>query len=255
MKPIQLPTKIDDVILRLDEIITHAKKIKSRTGYFASMYKRVTIEIKNKTEAGFFDNNERMRKLVVVFANRYLEAYYLFHENGNCTSSWKVAFEATKKRTPLVLQHLILALNAHIGLDLCVAAATICPGEEIIDLKNDFEKINTVLDSLVTIMRSELEKIWPVLKPVDFVGGKLEEKLTDFSIQKARDAAWKNALRFANTKKEEELQILLVERDKHVSKFGKELHNPGLLFNWFLLLLRLFEIGDIKKKIAALNRN
>ena len=61
---------IDEVIDYLDEIIETARATGSRTGYLAALYKKVTVQVKEKTAAGYFDDNERMEKLDVIFANR-----------------------------------------------------------------------------------------------------------------------------------------------------------------------------------------
>ena len=43
-----MPLKsIDEVILRLDEIIDWAQKNNSRLGYFAALYKRMTLGVKS----------------------------------------------------------------------------------------------------------------------------------------------------------------------------------------------------------------
>ncbi|CAN0563847.1 unnamed protein product, partial [Laminaria digitata] len=73
-------TTIDEVILALDEIIAHAKRDASRLGYFAALYRRVTIKIKEGIASGIYEDPERMEQLDVIFANRYLTAYRAYVE-------------------------------------------------------------------------------------------------------------------------------------------------------------------------------
>ena len=46
---------------------------------------------------------------------------------------------------PVILQHLLLGINAHINLDLGIAAVETSPGNQLAPLKNDFDMINKLL--------------------------------------------------------------------------------------------------------------
>src|SRR5690348_5441768 len=104
--------------MQLDTIITDAKQRGDRTGYFASLYHKVTTSVKNGISRGDFENGERMAKLDVLFANRYLQALDNWRNSQTLADSWRIAFEATQKSFLLILQHLLLGINAHINLDL-----------------------------------------------------------------------------------------------------------------------------------------
>src|SRR5258706_13412095 len=101
-------SSIEEVIDQLNIIIDECKTTHSRNGYFPALYHRVTTEVKKKISENFFDDNERMSRLIVVFGMRYLDAYNNFHNNGSCPVSWKIAFDASQSWRPLVLQHLFL---------------------------------------------------------------------------------------------------------------------------------------------------
>src|SRR6185503_17794712 len=141
----QPPRTIAEVIEQLEHIVADCQASKLREGYFAALYLRVTREVARKISSNFFDDNARMEQLDVTFANRYLTAYDQYKHHQKCSASWQVAFETCRNWRPLVLQHLLLGMNAHIGLDLGIAAATVCPGNAIQTLHNDFNKINTIL--------------------------------------------------------------------------------------------------------------
>jgi hypothetical protein len=59
------------------------------------------------------------------------------------------AFEAERKRHLALIQHLLLGMNAHILLYLIVAAAQVCPGNNIHAPEKDFMTINDVLKELI----------------------------------------------------------------------------------------------------------
>ncbi|MEK7325664.1 MAG: DUF5995 family protein, partial [Chloroflexota bacterium] len=47
---------IDQVISQLDDIIATARREKSRAGYFAALYRKVTVKVKEGIAAGRFED-------------------------------------------------------------------------------------------------------------------------------------------------------------------------------------------------------
>jgi len=76
---------IDEVISQLDGVIARAKREGSRLGYFPAMYRKVTIRVKEGIQQGIFEDNPRMGKLEVLFANRYIEAVNAYWNGGKPT--------------------------------------------------------------------------------------------------------------------------------------------------------------------------
>lgn len=247
-----LPKTINDVIDHLDKIVIDAINERNRIGYFAALYLRVTVEVRDKINEDFFENSQLIEKLDVVFANRFLEAYYKYKDQEPVTASWQVAFDSTNSWHPLVIQHLFLGMNAHIGLDLGIAAASVCPGESIEKLYGDFVKINSILSSMVNKVQDNLASIWPILKLIDWLAGKLDEEIAKFSIEIARDAAWKVALDFAKIQNTKEQFDYIENRDNKVSNFSKKLYRPGFLLSSLIMLIRIGETGTVQSKIRKL---
>ncbi|MFP4635849.1 MAG: DUF5995 family protein, partial [Nitriliruptoraceae bacterium] len=65
-------TSIDEVIAELDDVIARAIAQRDAAGYFAVLYRKVTATIRDGLATGFFDDAERMERLDVLFAERYL---------------------------------------------------------------------------------------------------------------------------------------------------------------------------------------
>jgi hypothetical protein len=248
-----LPTSIGEIITHLELIVEESVHRGEREGYFASLYLRVTREIKNKINAHFFDDNARMEQLDVAFANRYLTAYCHYKNHKACSASWRLSFDACRQWPPLVLQHLLLGMNAHISLDLGIAAATICPGESIDCLHHDFNKINLILAGLVDTVRNEITEVWPVLKPINALAGSLEEEIANFSMDIARDAAWQVAQHYATFNTDVQKENFITLRDREVAAFGQKLASPGVMLSSLILALRAFEQGSVKRKIEVLS--
>src|SRR5215475_9606069 len=118
MLPPMPPETIADVIRSLDAIIDWAWTNKSRLGYFAALYRRITRVVKTGIEKGQFQNGPLMERLDVVFASRYLYAFDQFRAAKQPSLAWQLAFRAAHWWYPIVVQQLLAGINAHINLDL-----------------------------------------------------------------------------------------------------------------------------------------
>lgn len=243
---------IDEVISELNSIIENALQTNNAAGYFAVLYKKVTVKVKEGIENHFFDDCVRMEKLDIVFARRYIDAYFCWQKNEVVAQSWEKAFISLKNKNMLVLQHLLMGMNAHINLDLGIAAAEISTKENIHLLKNDFNKINDILSSLVEEVQFGLSTIWPGLKWLLSKSGKLDNYLVDFSMEIARDGAWNFATEIVQYKDKDWLGQIKI-RDLKVAEKTKIITHPGKWIQFLLWFIRLGEKGSVSEKMNRLN--
>lgn len=191
-------TTIEEVILHLDEIIDWSKKNKSPSGYFASTYRSMTVAVLNGVKNNKFEDGKRMVTLDLAFANRYFEAWENYQNGKKCTNAWFTAFEAAKNKDLLIMQHILLGINAHINLDLGVSAASIMPYRKINALKNDFNTINEVIASINQKVQDALNKICYPIELVDQISNGKDNVVLDFAISKARQTSWASAFILSN---------------------------------------------------------
>ncbi len=225
-----LPSTIDQVISRLDAIVADAARTGGRYGYFAALYNRVTMAVRDGVRNGAFEDNARMARLDVLFANRYLAAYDAWQHGGTPTLSWQVAFAASARTDLSVLQHLFVGMNAHINLDLGIAAAEVAPGAAIHRLQNDFNHINSVLGSLLPTVESQLREMSPSLDRLTTIADRMDnvdDRIGNFSMEKARDGAWRFALRLASLRSGLGLSLAIGARDAIVAEVGRHFLVPG----------------------------
>lgn len=242
---------IDEVIDHLNRIIQDAKAQQNTTGYFAALYLKVTKNVKEKIEAGFFDDNPRMEKLDVVFANRYLQAHNDNKAGNPVTKSWEVAFDAATNQKLIVLQHLLAGMNAHINLDLGIAAAEITSPQSISSLQGDFNKINDVLAQLLAEVEKSLSEIWPTLLWLLKVFKRVDNFLINFSMTLARDGAWKFANEYVVLDPAQR-QSALKDRDLKIAELGRAIVKPGRFVRFIFWVIRISEKGTVAQKIQAL---
>ncbi len=242
---------IDEVIDNLDFIINETIDQKNYLGVFAYVYQRTTIEIKDGINNGKFKNPKCMEEFDVAFANLYIEAYWNYKRKIVISNAWAFAFNSRMDRLAII-QHILLGMNAHINLDLAVAAAKVAKGIEIINLKIDFMKVNQILADLTNIIQKGLGKASFIMNLADIFWFRKDEKIINFSIKKARDFAWVNALELALLNNNDR-KSRIKEIDEKVVGISKMIkHPPGFILNGILFFITIFEKRDVRLIIERL---
>lgn len=244
--------EIDDVIVALDVIVDRSTTAQSRAGFFAAMYRQVTLAVKRGIDEGRFEDGPRMSRFDAAFAERYLDAYDRWQASTAPPKSWKVAFRATERPDRVVIQHLLLGINAHINLDLGIAAARVAPGEAIFALETDFDRINDILVEVLHEMQDVLNDLSPLMRILDDIGGRTDEQVVNFNVREARQEAWDHAVVLAR-QDAAEMQRTIDVLDRKVALLGRILNDPGPLLRPALELIRLTETQDVERVIDALN--
>lgn len=239
------------MVEELGEVVETCRREELRAGYFAALYRRVTMGVRDWIREGRFDDGERMERLDVLFADRYLDAWRSWRAGRPTSRSWAVAFEASRRWWPVTLQHLLLGVNAHINLDLAVATARTAPAGEVPAMEDDFLRINDLLASMVDDVQERLAGNWPLLRLLDWVGGRTDEVTVHFSIDRARREAWAFALRLGR-RPEEEWADPIEGADRVVAGLGGLVERPGLLLGSTLRLVRLGELRSTREVIDLL---
>src|SRR3954468_24393664 len=99
-----LPTDIDGVIEPLGASVDDCIARQDRLGYFAALYNRVTVAVKDGIARGEFDDGARMERLDVIFPSRYIAAYDAYRSGELPSTAWFKAFNAAQNGGNIVLQ-------------------------------------------------------------------------------------------------------------------------------------------------------
>lgn len=224
LAPMPQANTIDDVMLHLDAIIEAARKEDHPSGYFAYVYRRTTAAVKAAIEAGRFNDNARMEAFDVAFANLYLDAHEKYCCGSDCSASWRLAFDGAKEQKSL-LQHVLLGMNAHINLDLGVAAGRLMAGKNLDELKPDFLLVNDILQEIIDELQDRIARASPVFYWLDRLGSDRDERLLDVSMRAAREKAWMVA-RMVWSAGEDHARVI-TRIDRNVARFGERINRPG----------------------------
>ena len=101
LEPLTPAKSIPEVIDSIDKIVAWSIANSSRVGYFAALYKRITLAVQKAIADKDFQDGARMEKFDVTFANRYFDALNRhFHPRdfGQPTKTWQLFIEAGKQR-------------------------------------------------------------------------------------------------------------------------------------------------------------
>jgi hypothetical protein len=245
-----MANSIQEVIDDLDSIISWSRTHQSPMGYFAMLYRRMTVAVRDGIQNNIFENGPGMELLDTTFANRYLHAWNAYTSQQHCSNAWYTTFEACSNQKLVVLQHLVAGVNAHINLDLGIAAAAVAPGDKIFALQHDFDKINDVIASLLQGVQDSLCKIWFPLRALENIAGN-QDVILNFSVATARKAAWANALALAFIPADmQDIHINTI--DAAVVTIANRIISPGMATEMLLFPVREMENTEVSKNIDLL---
>jgi len=236
---------IGEVLQRMDQIVEQCRRDQLRAGYFAVLYRFVTIRIKEGIDNGEFDDNPRMEKLDSIFAERFFDAFDGFYNSSGkpVTKSWRHAFESAENGRFIVMQHLLLGINAHINLDLGIAAAETMEGENLELIRSDYDHVNAILSSLVDDVKSNISRVSMLFGPMIRLADGRDEMLVDFSIVAARDGAWRFAHRYASAP---DKTLAIQQRDSKIADLANCLTKTGKYTTFIISVIRWGEFHSPK---------
>ena len=241
-------TNIDDVLVQLSSVI--ASRRGSPLVFFPAVYRATTARVKAGIEKGIFVDGARMARFVTAFANRYLAALDAQGGSGPARS-WQVAFDAGARPHTMILQHVLVGMNAHINYDLPLVVIEVANGDKIANIEEDFNAINDILVDLLDPVQKVIDAFSPLLHILDEVGGRRDEELVTFSIRTARTEAWHEATRLADESPEQR-ERSRVSLDRRVALLASSIIVPDGALGLASSLIARTESTDIAAVTAAM---
>lgn len=161
------------------------------------MYKRATIAIddtiRNGKDGHAFQRPAVMAQFALTFSQRYFDAVNAhFDPRGyeRPTHLWQWHFQGLRYNQPIVFQHRLTAVDAHINLDLGIAAAHVGRGS-MPKLRADFNVVNTILVSQVQAVLTALGDVSPKLQKIrDHIPDAVEVEAINDLLKEFRKLAW-----------------------------------------------------------------
>lgn len=229
------------------ELASIARSATDASGYFPALYSRVTERVALDIAQGRFEDGPRMDRFATTFASFYTRAWRREVPPPRCwQASWRVASDPDL----LIVQHLLLGVNAHVNHDLPLAVVDLAgPGGDIDDLRADFDAINDTLAKTVQLVLRDLDRVSRWANEAAALGG---GRLFNFSLQAARSQAWAAAQRLSRIEDDTARRLYLLELDRLVSVLSYLITRPGVALTPLLWLARRAEEHDPPTVVAAL---
>jgi hypothetical protein len=222
----------------VEELRTIALDADDASGYFPAMYARVTRRIDETAAAGEFGDGTGMVAFAEAFAGWYLGPRSGAAPVPGC---WQAAWDVAGDRSLLIVQHLLLGINAHVNHDLAQVVVELADERgDLAGMRADFDAVNQVLADTMPHVVRDLGRAskWANLA-VGLGGG----RLFNFSLTAARDQAW----RFAQAQyplDPEARRHRVTELDELVRVLAYLVTEPNWPIDWVVPLARRLENDD-----------
>lgn len=231
----------------IDELRSVALAADDASGYFPAMYTRVTERVQLAVEAGRFEDGDRMIRFAETFAR-----WYLGPRSGRVTppACWQASWNVAGDSGLLIVQHLLLGINAHVNHDLpqvVVELADATDGD-LDALRADFDAINDILGETYPDVLTDTGRVarW-VTTAAGWGGG----SVFNFSLSVARAQAWRAATRLqpldADARRAD-----VTELDQLVSVLSYLVTCPKPPLSWVVPAVRRLEQRDPRTVTSTL---
>jgi hypothetical protein len=186
-------SEIETVAQRLQERADALPQAFAHRRAFLEAYARMTRAVGAAVDAGRFEDPEWVAAWDVDFAERCLQAHEADQAGSEVSRPWRLAFGAAEDLS--ALQHVLLALNAHVNYDLPQALLEVISDGEFADSqllarrRRDYDRIDAVLAARVAeeearlmIGKTQLDR---VLTPLNRLASKR-------FLRESRQKVWHN---------------------------------------------------------------
>ncbi len=250
---------VAEVAERLEQIEKYCRRRRDPRGIFATAYLQITRAIEAEIVRNRFRDNEWVARYLVRFGNLYRQALLAYERKdyGLVPRAWRIAFDTACAGRGLVIQHLLLGINAHINYDLALTLEAVGIDPDRQDKYADHTHVNDILEAATDQLKSSVSGMYaPVLERLDWIGGRIDDELARFSIERARDHAWSFAVALQAAKGDTERGLLLRALDSQAAVMANVILAPPTRHPWVMKAAQAASTLDAKaRKLMSRLRN
>ena len=188
---------LDETHRRLESLRSVFEERDDRRAVFLTIYSRMTGQVARRVDRGEFADPDWVADYLVAFANLYRQAVreYEAGELASLPDPWQLAFDASTDGDALVIQDALLGINAHINYDLALAIDEAGVRPEPDTKYADHCQVTDVIADIIDDAQEDLFEFGADgLETADESLGRLDERLTVFTIDECRESAWRTAV-------------------------------------------------------------
>lgn len=205
------------VVDRMQALVGQWEQANDRRAEFLQCYRLMTSSMLVAIDAGEFHDATWVAALLHHFAEYYFVALDDYeHRSAGIPPVWQFTFDTTKQDDVVILQNLLLGINAHINYDLVLALVDVLEPEwetltpERRQLRyEDHHHVNAIIGRTVDSVQDQVvDPVLPAMKMVDELLGPVDEWIASRTISHWREAVWIAAIQMLESGDEEERQML-----------------------------------------------
>jgi Family of unknown function (DUF5995) len=216
------------------------------SGYFPALYSRVTARIGASIADGAFADGPGLDRFATRFASHYITAADDHPRGPRC---WQACWNVAGEPRLLIVQHLLLGINAHVNYDLSRAVVEVADERgDLHSIRHDFDAVNDVLAATYVDVVKDLDRVSRWVNGAARLGG---GRAFNFSLRLARARAWQAASTMY-TLPADGRRGYAAELDQLVSVLAFEITRPSPVVRPLLSLARRLEEHDNTKVVTAL---
>ena len=216
------------------------------SGYFPALYSRVTTRIGESIDKGTFEDGPGLDRFATRFASHYVAAS---RDQASRAKCWQACWNVAGDRRLLIVQHLLLGINAHVNYDLPRVVVELADERgDLQSLRHDFDTVNEVLAATYTDVVKDLDRVSRWANSAIRLGG---GRAFNFSLTLARARAWQAATAMYPLSAEGR-RAYSDELDRLVSVLAYLITRPALPVRPLVSLARRLEEHDPQKVVTAL---
>jgi hypothetical protein len=216
------------------------------SGYFPALYSRVTARIGASIEAGTFADGPGIDRFATRFASHYVAAA---DDRLGCSRCWRACWNVAADQRLLIVQHLLIGINAHVNYDLARAVVEVADERgDLQSIRRDFDAVNDVLAETYVDVVKDLDRMSRWVNSAARLGG---GRAFNFSLRVARRRAWQAASNMY-TLSPAGRRAYSDELDRLVSVLALLITRPSPALRPFLSLARRLEEHDATKVVTAM---
>jgi hypothetical protein len=194
------PTCIEDVIAEMKQRLAPLAASCDHDAIFSLAYLRVTENVKNAADHGYFHDRKWLTQIDAVFAQKYFDTLDTWRSGNHAgvPKAWQIALQASHDRTMTGLGDFMLNMNAHINNDFPYVLAKVgLTAADGTSHKADHNAYNDRLDSLYhPVFDEETARFDPAFNKIDI--GPVDDLLVSTIMRGWREVVWRNAEALAN---------------------------------------------------------
>lgn len=191
------------VTLRMETLLREWETTADRRAIFLRCYLLMTHNMLAAVEDGAFRDCDWVHALLHRFADYYFEALSTYEQDvDQAPPVWRRVHDVARREEALVVQDLLLGVNAHINYDLVLTLVDMLEPEwahlstpERHARYADHCRINHIIGATIDAVQDHvIETVAPEMNVVDTFLGRLDEWLISQLITRWRDEVWQHAV-------------------------------------------------------------